>query len=107
MHTDSPLVISSSPSVQEQVGVVPHRFEGLFSVKGEDGILCTKNLVPGEALFGERLIRVQNEDRTEEYRVWDPHRSKLGAAIHHGVTNIWIKPGSRVLYLGNVRGLTV
>ncbi|KAK1386711.1 putative mediator of RNA polymerase II transcription subunit 36b [Heracleum sosnowskyi] len=49
-----------------------------------------------------------NEDITKvEYRVWDPLRSKLGAAIHHGVTNIWIKPGSRVLYMGNVCGLTI
>ncbi|KAK1369052.1 hypothetical protein POM88_035144 [Heracleum sosnowskyi] len=51
---------------------------------------------------------VENNERTEvEYRVWDPLRSKLGAAILGGVTNIWIKPGIRVLYVGNVCGLTV
>ncbi|KAL8112335.1 hypothetical protein AgCh_019870 [Apium graveolens] len=72
--------------------IVPHRFEGFFSVKGKENILCTRNLVPGEALYGEKLICVQyEEDRTEvEYRVWDPLRSKLAAAIHFGVTNIWI-----------------
>lgn len=31
----------------------------------------------------------------------------MGAAILGGVTNIWIKPSSRVMYVGNVCGLTV
>lgn len=107
--TKSPVVVSSSSSsLKEQAEVVQHKFEGFFNVKGKENILCTRNLVPGEALYGEKLILVQNEDRSEvEYRIWDPLRSKLGAAIHCGVTNIWIKPGSRVLYMGNVCGLTV
>ncbi|KAL6563416.1 hypothetical protein OROGR_002375 [Orobanche gracilis] len=107
----SPVVVSSSSShsLKQQVGVVPHRFEGVFNVKGKEDMFCTKNLVPGEALYGEELIGGQNEeDRTEvEYRVWDPLESKLGAAILFGVANIWIKPGSRVLYIGNVCGLTI
>jgi hypothetical protein len=43
-------------------------------------------------VFGLISIFVsQNEDGTEvEYRVCDPRRSKLGAAILGGVTNIWI-----------------
>lgn len=33
----------------------------------------------------------QNEDGTKvEYRVWNPFRSKLGAAIREGIDNIWI-----------------
>ncbi|WOH12291.1 hypothetical protein DCAR_0831793 [Daucus carota subsp. sativus] len=104
-----PILVSSFSSLKKQIGVVPFRFEGVFKTKGKDNMLCTKNLVPGEALYGEELMRVQNEgDITEvEYRVWNPLRSKLSAAIMYGVTNIWIKPGSRVLYLGNVCGLTV
>ncbi|KAL6525615.1 hypothetical protein OROHE_015922 [Orobanche hederae] len=106
--TTSPGFGSSSSYLQEKVEVVPHRFEGFFYIKGKKNVLCTINLVPGEALYGEKLVRVQNEDRTEvEYRVWDMLRSKLGAAILGGVTNIWIKPGSRVLYAGNVCALTV
>ncbi|KAL6508759.1 fibrillarin [Orobanche hederae] len=31
----------------------------------------------------------------------------LGAAILGGLANIWIKPSSRVLYLGDVCGITV
>ncbi|KAL1806043.1 rRNA 2'-O-methyltransferase fibrillarin 1-like isoform X1 [Daucus carota subsp. sativus] len=104
-----PILVSSFSSLKKQIKVVPFRFEGVFKTKGKDNMLCTKNLVPGEALYGEELMRVQNEgDITEvEYRVWNPFRSKLSAAIMYGVTNIWIKPGSRVLYLGNVCGLTV
>jgi len=34
---------------------------------------------------------LQNEDGTKvEYRVWNPFRSKLAAAILGGVDNIWI-----------------
>lgn len=102
-------VKSSGVSYTLEVAVEPHnRFEGLFIAKGREDIICTKNLVCGEALRGEDLISVQNEDGTKvEYRVWDPSKSKLAAAILCGVTNIWVKPGSRVLYLGDVRGITV
>jgi len=34
---------------------------------------------------------LQNEDGTKvEYRVWNPFRSKLAAAVLGGVDNIWI-----------------
>ena len=36
-----------------------------------------------------------------------PFRSKLAAAILGGVENIWMKPGSKVLYLGAASGTTV
>lgn len=42
-----------------------------------------------------------------EYRVWNPFRSKLAAAILGGVENIWMPPGSKVLYLGAASGTTV
>lgn len=42
-----------------------------------------------------------------EYRVWNPFRSKLAAAILGGVDNIHIAPGSKVLYLGAASGTTV
>merc|ERR1712025_561322 len=43
----------------------------------------------------------------KEYRAWSPFRSKLAAAILGGVENIWMKPGSKVLYLGAASGTTV
>ncbi|XP_074331547.1 uncharacterized protein LOC141668538 isoform X2 [Apium graveolens] len=93
-----------------KVVVVPHKFKGLFIAKGlgKKNFICTKNLVPGKVLHGDKLISVQKDDGTEvEYRLWNPHMSKLAAAILGGLTNIWIKPGSHVLYLGDVRGITV
>lgn len=42
-----------------------------------------------------------------EYRVWNPFRSKLAAAILGGVDNVYIKPGAKVLYLGAASGTSV
>lgn len=42
-----------------------------------------------------------------EYRVWNPFRSKLAAAILGGVDQIYMPPGSKVLYLGAASGTTV
>uniref|UniRef100_A0A2P2LHY6 Mediator of RNA polymerase II transcription subunit 36a n=1 Tax=Rhizophora mucronata TaxID=61149 RepID=A0A2P2LHY6_RHIMU len=91
-----------------KVVIEPHRHEGVFVAKGKEDALVTKNRVPGEAVYNEKRISVQNEDGTKvEYRVWNPFRSKLAAAILGGVDNIWIKPGAKVLYLGAASGTTV
>lgn len=51
---------------------------------------------------------MQGEDGTKvEYRVWNPFRSKLAAAILGGLDDIWIAPGARVLYLGAASGTSV
>lgn len=49
----------------------------------------------------------QAEGEKLEYRVWNPFRSKLAAAILGGVDKIHMGPGSRVLYLGAASGTTV
>ncbi|KAG2263182.1 hypothetical protein Bca52824_070261 [Brassica carinata] len=91
-----------------KVIVEPHRHAGVFIAKGKEEALVTKNLLPGEAVYNEKRISVQNEDGTKvEYRVWNPFRSKLAAAILGGVDNIYIKPGAKVLYLGAASGTTV
>jgi rRNA 2'-O-methyltransferase fibrillarin len=91
-----------------KVIVEPHRHEGIFIAKGKEDALVTKNLVPGEAVYNEKRVTVQNEDGTKvEYRIWNPFRSKLAAAVLGGVDNIWIKPGAKVLYLGAASGTTV
>ena len=92
-----------------KVIIEQHRHEGVFIAKGkgEDAIV-TKNLVPGESVYGEKRISVDvGEGNKIEYRVWNPFRSKIAAAIVGGVENIWIKPGSKVLYLGAASGTTV
>jgi len=79
-------------------------FQGVYKVILEDGSerLATKNLTPGRNVYGERLIRIEEE----EYRIWDPFRSKLAAAILKGMKNLPIKKNSKVLYLGAASGTT-
>lgn len=80
----------------------------MFIAKGKEDALVTKNLVPGESVYGEKRISVDVEDGEKvEYRVWNPFRSKIAAAILGGVDNIWFKPGAKVLYLGAASGTTV
>ncbi len=55
---------------------------------------------------------MQNEDGTTtttkiEYRVWNPFRSKLAAAILGGLDKLYIRPGAKVLYLGAASGTSV
>ena len=47
------------------------------------------------------LLRCSVDDPAEEgkkieYRVWNPFRSKIAAAVLGGVDNIWVKPGAKV-----------
>lgn len=68
----------------------------------------TLNLVPGEAVYGEKRISVEEPDKAKiEYRVWNPFRSKLAAAILGGVDKVHIAPGKKVLYLGAASGTSV
>ncbi|KAM3439732.1 hypothetical protein MY4824_002495 [Beauveria thailandica] len=100
-----------------KVIIEPHRHPGVFVVRGgkEDGI-ATRNLTPGDSVYGEKRISVdesiQNDDGTTtttkvEYRMWNPFRSKLCAAIAGGADDIYMKPGSRVLYIGGASGTSV
>merc|ERR1711920_801986 len=78
--------------------------------KGKDDSLVTRNLVPGESVYGEKRLAAEKEEGSEEkveYRVWNPFRSKLGAGILGGLDSIWMKPGAKVLYLGGASGTTV
>lgn len=65
--------------------------------------LATENLVPGNQVYREKLIY---KNKTE-YRLWDPFRSKLAAAILNGLETFPFKEGSTVLYLGASTGTTV
>ena len=73
----------------------------------------TKNMVPGESVYGEKRVSVEVPGEGEappskvEYRVWNPFRSKLAAAVLAGVDNIHVKPGAKVLYLGAASGTSV
>lgn len=65
--------------------------------------IYTKNLLPGKKVYGEKLIKKDKD----EFREWDPTRSKLGAAILNGLKDLPIKEGSRILYLGASTGTTL
>ncbi|CAO3665400.1 unnamed protein product [Umbelopsis ramanniana] len=91
-----------------KVIIEPHRHEGIFVARGKEDLLVTKNLVPGEAVYGEKRISVEGADGTKvEYRVWNPFRSKIAAGVLGGVDNIHIAPGKKVLYLGAASGTSV
>jgi len=73
-----------------------------ITVGGQKNI-ATLNLVKGDAVYGEKLISSDGE----EYRLWDPFRSKLAGALKKGLKKMPIKRGSKVLYLGASTGTTV
>lgn len=74
-------------------------FEGVYRLNGR---IATKNLTKGRKVYGEELLE---EGRTE-YRMWNPYRSKLCAAILKGIGEMHIASGSKVLYLGAATGTT-
>ncbi|KAM7208819.1 Fibrillarin domain containing protein [Naviculisporaceae sp. PSN 640] len=98
----------------KKVIVEPHRHKGVFVARGgKEDLLATANLVPGESVYGEKRISVENSKGADgattktEYRIWNPFRSKLAAGILGGLESIYMKPGSKVLYLGAASGTSV
>lgn len=76
-----------------------NKFTGIYDF---DGHLATCNLTPGVRVYGEKLI--EHED--VEYRLWDPRRSKLAAAILKGLETFQVDVDSKILYLGASAGTT-
>ena len=64
--------------------------------------LTTKNLIRGNKFYNEKIVFSNNQ----EYRVWEPYKSKLGAAILNGLEILPIIEKSRILYLGVSQGIT-
>src|SRR3990172_6484597 len=86
--------------------IKPHEtLEGVYWIDRASGgkRLATKSMAEGISVYGEDTVRVKDR----EFRIWDPHRSKLAAAILKGLTNVPVKPGSKALYLGAASGTTV
>lgn len=79
--------------------MIKEKFPGTFLI---DNKLATLNLVKGFNPFNEELIKIKNE----EYRLWDPNRSKLAAAILKGIKGVHIKKNDKILYLGIAHGMT-
>ena len=68
----------------------------------DDGRILTRNLVPGQRVYDEELHTVEGQ----EFRTWNPTRSKLGAYLMKGGRNFPLRADSRVLYLGAANGTT-
>lgn len=90
-----------------KVVVEEHKHKGIFVARGKEDVLVTRNSTPGKSVYGEKRISVGEGEAKVEYRVWNPFRSKLAAAVLGGVDNVWIGPGDKVLYLGAASGTTV
>ncbi|ODV85197.1 hypothetical protein CANARDRAFT_176163 [[Candida] arabinofermentans NRRL YB-2248] len=97
-----------------KVVIEPHRHAGVFIARGKEDLLVTKNVAPGDSVYGEKRITIDEPSKEEgvpatkiEYRVWNPFRSKLAAGIMGGLDELFIKPGSKVLYLGAASGTSV
>jgi fibrillarin-like pre-rRNA processing protein len=74
-------------------------FDGVYKV---DGKLATRNLARDRRVYDEELVEYEGE----QYRLWNPYRSKLAAAIMKGMKELKIRRGSKVLYLGAATGTT-
>ncbi|MBI2666750.1 fibrillarin-like rRNA/tRNA 2'-O-methyltransferase [Candidatus Woesearchaeota archaeon] len=75
----------------------------IFELYQDGRRLYTKNAFPGtKASFDEIITR----EGKEEYREFDPTRSKLAAAVVKGAGNVGIRKGNLVLYLGASHGYT-
>lgn len=108
-------------NVNRSLSQEPHRHPGVFVARGKEDLLVTKNLTPGESVYGEKRISIESSanetamtngdsaipEKKTEYRVWNPFRSKLAAGILGGLDEIFVKPGCKVLYLGAASGTSV
>ncbi|AXI24987.1 fibrillarin [Methanofervidicoccus sp. A16] len=79
-------------------------FDNVYEIDTGDGVrrIGTKSLVPSKRVYGERVVKIEGV----EYRIWNPNKSKLAAAILKGLKVMPIKRGSKVLYLGASAGTT-
>ena len=73
-------------------------YEGVYT----DGRNYYTRTIHGESVYGEKVIH----EGKWFYRLWNPKRSKLSAAMHLNLKNFPFKD-SRVLYLGAATGTTV
>jgi len=73
-------------------------FPNLWKNKNQ---LLTKNLISGKN-YTEKIIDINKQ----EFRIWDPFRSKPAAALTKGLKTFPVKHGSKILYLGIANGQT-
>ena len=95
--------IESKTGSKEKEESLENEEDNIFWIKVDgEKKLATLNLVPGNQVYKEKLVKVKDE----EFRAWDPFRSKLAAAIMNGLESLPIVRKSKVLYLGVSTGTT-
>lgn len=102
--------VDSNRLARQKPKILPYQFEGIYILKSYKEFYVTKNLCPGKSSYGEELISIENNNQIEnneensinkeEYRIWNTFNSKFGSSIEKGFNNIYIKPESKILYLG-------
>jgi fibrillarin-like pre-rRNA processing protein len=78
---------------------IEEKFKGLYIINDH---IATENLNPTQKVYGEKLVDFEGK----EYRIWDPRRSKLAAAVFNGLKRFPFNEDSKVLYLGASAGTT-
>lgn len=81
--------------------IKPHKLFEIYE-EAHGRRIFTKSIVPNYTPFDERIVREDGE----EYREFDPTRSKLAASIMKGSLNIGIRKDNVILYLGISHGYT-
>ncbi|MHA1794281.1 MAG: fibrillarin-like rRNA/tRNA 2'-O-methyltransferase [Promethearchaeota archaeon] len=81
------------------------KYNGIFIASVDDReLFCTKNLTPGHSIYGEKIILGEDNN---EYREWNPRRSKLCAYCKKNGSEFHFKDGISILYLGASSGTTI
>ncbi len=87
--------------------VNPHpKFAGIYLINHDNvETFGTKNIDTGTDVYGEKIFKGPGDK--EEYREWNPYRSKLCAYFKKNGKEFHFKPDSVILYLGAANGTTV
>jgi rRNA 2'-O-methyltransferase fibrillarin len=68
-----------------KVVVEPHRHKGVFIARGKEDAIATRNLIPGKAVYGEKLIKIDEADGTKvRERRGGGMRMRAGAVVGQG-----------------------
>ncbi|XP_017113572.1 rRNA 2'-O-methyltransferase fibrillarin [Drosophila elegans] len=89
--------------------IEPHRHPGVFLSRNRfDAIqLLTRNSSSSMDDYGEHRIVSDFRGKRCEFRAWSPFQSKLAAGIMGGASELHLRSGSKVLYLGAGFGRSV
>uniref|UniRef100_A0A6P4FST5 rRNA 2'-O-methyltransferase fibrillarin n=1 Tax=Drosophila rhopaloa TaxID=1041015 RepID=A0A6P4FST5_DRORH len=101
--------VESKIIIENTNGIEPHRHYGVFLSRDRfDAIqLLTRNTSSSTDDYGEHRIVSDFRGKRCEFRAWSPFQSKLAAGIMGGASELHLRSGSKVLYLGAGFGRSV